>query len=278
MRVSAATLETFYATRLGRAAAERLNQRLVDLWGPCQGLSVLGLGFALPVLSPWQASARACIGAVPTEIGETRHDGPRGGMLVSCADDRLPFNDGVFDRIVLLHAIEEADNPRQVLREAWRVLAPEGRLVVAAANRRSLWSLDDRNPFGHGRPWTRSQLIGYLSDSLFQVSASTTAVHMPPLNWSIITAAARSWERVGEIVTPGLGGVVLVEAVKRLYAKPGGSAAATVTDAVKASKGRAALPRKEAALDKRIPITSPAFDAKVPADKPEAMQSMEPGK
>ncbi len=244
MRQSAATLETFYTTPQGRAAIARISQRMADLWGGCSGQSVLGIGFPGPLLPLWQDSAKTCIGAVPEKRGET---------LTLSPETRLPFGDGVFDRIFLLHALEEADSPRALMREVWRILAPEGRVTVAAANRKSLWSINENNAFGHGRPWTRRQLVRFMSDSLFQVTASTTAVHMPPLNWPLITAASKSWERAGELVLPALGGVVLVEAVKHLYAKPGGSAGAVVTTAIKASKGRRALPRKEAA-PKRSPI------------------------
>jgi hypothetical protein len=87
-------------------------------------------------------------------------------------------------------------------------------------------------------------MVRFLNDSLFQVTASTTAVHMPPLNWRLITSASKSWERAGELIMPGLGGVVLVEAVKRLYSKPSGSAAAPVTKAVKASRPKPVMPRK----------------------------------
>ncbi len=244
MRQPAATLEAFYQSRLGRCAAQLMSERMLDLWGPCEGQRVLGIGYPSPLLPLWQADAATCIGAVPEEIGEVRLDSNRGQTLCLSPEHRLPFPEGLFDRVFLLHALEEADSPRQLLREAWRVLAPEGRIVIAVTNRRSMWSLVDSKPFGHGRPWTRRQLVRFLNDSLFQVTASTTAVHMPPLDWRLITAASKSWERAGEVVLPGLGGVVLVEAVKRLYTQPGGSAAAPVTKAVKASRPKPVMPRK----------------------------------
>lgn len=248
MRQPASSLEAFYATRLGAMAAARIGQRLRDLWGPCQGLSVLGIGFPQPLLPLWQDTARCAIGIVTEDQNVTTgpFKGPRGGKIAPALDHRLPFGDGVFDRIVLLHAIEDAENPRATLREAWRILAPEGRIVVATANRKSFWSLAESKAFGHGRPWTRKQLMALLNDGLFQVTASTTAVHMPPINWPMITAASESWERVGELVTPGLGGVVLVEAVKHIYANPRGSAPAAVTQAAPVSTKRPVLPRKEA--------------------------------
>lgn len=265
MRQPAATLEAFYATRLGQCAARLMSERMLDLWGNCEGQRVLGIGYPSPLLPLWQADAASCIGAVPEEIGEVRQASDRGQTLCLSPEQRLPFPEGLFDRVFLLHALEEADSPRQLLREAWRVLAPEGRIVVAVTNRRSMWSLVDSKPFGHGRPWTKGQLVRFLNDSLFQVTASTTAVHMPPLDWRLITAASKSWERAGELALPGLGGVVLVEAVKRLYSKPGGSAAAPVTKAAKASRPKPVMPRNlaqrtgsEAAPNTGIDVTSQA--------------------
>ena len=246
MRQPAATLDAFYRSRLGQSAAALICERMTALWGSCQGQRVLGVGYPGPLLPLWQAEASSCVGAVPEEIGEVRLAAEHGQSLCLIPEHRLPFAEGLFDRVFLLHALEEADSPRQLLREAWRVLAPEGRLVIAVTNRRSMWSLAESKPFGHGRPWTRRQLVRFVNDSLFQITASTTAVHMPPVDWRLITAASKSWERVGELILPGLGGVVLVEAVKRLYSHPGGSAGAPVTKAVKAGRSEPVMPRKAA--------------------------------
>ena len=59
---------------------------------------------------------------------------------------------------------------------------------------------------------------------------------------------------------PGLGGVVLVEAVKRLYSKPSGSAAAPVTKAVKASRPKPVMPRKLADRASVEPSKNPSID------------------
>lgn len=250
MRLAASDLDDFYASRLGKAVDFLLMKRMGDLWGDCKNLNVLGMGYARPLLLGYAGTAKACIATTPHMGRETAWAATeRGVSTCLAAEDRLPFSDGTFERIILLHAIEEADSPRAVLREAWRLLAPEGRMLVAVANRKGLWSLFENTPFGHGRPWTRRQLIAYLDDHLFQVTASTTAVHLPPVKWGPLAAGAEGWERVGELLTPGFGGVVMVEAVKRLYARPGGGAPATVTDVVPGRKGVAPLPRKEAEVE-----------------------------
>jgi hypothetical protein len=49
----------------------------------------------------------------------------------------------------------------------WRVLAPEGKLLLVAPNRTSLWAQVERSPFAHGRPYSRSQLDRLLRDAMF---------------------------------------------------------------------------------------------------------------
>ena len=49
---------------------------------------------------------------------------------------------------------------------------------------------------------------------------------------------------IGRLVAPGLGGVVLVEAVKRLYASPGGGAVAPVTEKVRIARPAASQRRE----------------------------------
>ena len=231
MRQDAVTLERFYASALGAAASRVLSGKLTDLWGPANGFSLLGLGYALPVLGVFSETASRCIAAIPSGHGPAHWNcAGRGNATVSVGDNRLPFPDGLFDRVIVLHGLEEAGDPSAYLREIWRITAPEGRIVLAAANRAGVWSRATRTPFGHGRPWSRTQLISLLSTGLFQVTASTTALHMPPLATRLVTSAAEGWETIGGTLTPGFGGVVLVEAVKRLYARPGGGAVAPATE------------------------------------------------
>jgi SAM-dependent methyltransferase len=78
--------------------------------------------------------ARSC--AAPGE-GQRLADIP----VLGCAYDALPVPNGSLDALVLHHALEAAPDPRGVLREAARVVAPGGRLVVCTFNPLSLWGL-----------------------------------------------------------------------------------------------------------------------------------------
>ncbi|MBS1146038.1 MAG: methyl-transferase [Proteobacteria bacterium] len=66
----------------------------------------------------------------------------------------LPFENQSLDLLLLPHVLEFSSNPHQVLREAERVLRPEGRLVLAGFNPRSLWGLAHQlKGSERGYPW-----------------------------------------------------------------------------------------------------------------------------
>jgi SAM-dependent methyltransferase len=225
MRVDVLALQRFYGGPMGQAALSMAGRRIFDAWGDCKGLDVLGFGYATPYMDPWLTSARRTVALMPATQGVERW--PSHGPNQACIgdEDRLPFQEAMFDRILCVHALEEADNPRALLRELWRALAPEGRLMICVANRSGLWARTENTPFGQGRPFSRSQLSGLLSDAMFQPVAWSRALYAPPLSWKVATGgASETWESVGEKAWPAMGGLLLVEAVKRLYADsmPGG--------------------------------------------------------
>jgi SAM-dependent methyltransferase len=76
---------------------------------------------------------------------------PDGCDLLVDQFEALPFDTQSLDLLVLPHVLEFAQDPHQVLREAERVLRPEGRLVLAGFNPVSLWGLRD----WLGRPFER---------------------------------------------------------------------------------------------------------------------------
>jgi SAM-dependent methyltransferase len=146
--------------------------------------------------------------------------------------EELPFGTQSVDLLVLPHVLEFAHDPHAVLREADRVLRPEGRLIVSGFNPVSLWGLRHRvgragrGP-GPGAAGGRAAprvggFIGYwrLRDWLrllgFEVEAGRFGCYRPPV------ASARWLERwawvegVGERWWPVLGGVYFLSAVKRV--------------------------------------------------------------
>ena len=68
---------------------------------------------------------------------------------------------------------------------------------------------------------TGVQLTRLLEDAMFAPQASARALYAPPIDWGIITGAGDAWEKIGRFAWSGFGGVLMIEAIKRLYIQPG---------------------------------------------------------
>ncbi|MSO84863.1 MAG: methyltransferase domain-containing protein [Rhodospirillales bacterium] len=218
MRTDVVDLRDFYATSLGQAARRIVRTRLRDIWPDVRGMTVVGLGYATPFLAPFRAEAARAIAAMPASQGVLHwpHEGP--GLTALIDEIELPFPDLSIDRLVLVHYLETAEQVRPLMREAWRVLTGEGRLMVVAPNRRGLWARFEHTPFGHGRPYSQGQLNRLLRECMFTPTRTEMALYLPPVSWRVAPAAAPAWERLRAWGLSTFAGVVMVEASKQVYA------------------------------------------------------------
>ena len=218
MAVDVHTAADFYTTARGAVAARLVRERLQRMWPTMDGRAVLGIGYAAPYLRLWRERAARCVLATQAQTGAARWPAGAPGLSCMAEEDALPFPDLCFDRILLVHGLENAENARRMLREVWRVLKDDGQLLVVAPNRRGMWAHVESTPFGHGQPYSPGQIGRILAASLFRVERRDTALYMPPTRLRIVLRSAPLWERSGRRVAPTLAGITLTEAVKDLYA------------------------------------------------------------
>lgn len=218
MAADAHTALHFYGTARGGVACRLLRERLVQTWPDLSRMKVLGLGYASPYLRAWHGQAERCIAAIPAHVGVVRW--PAEGPNLACAVDEtaLPFPDLHFDRILLVHGLEAAENARGLLREVWRVLKDDGRLLVVAPNRVGVWAHVESTPFGYGTPYSPGQIGRLLEASLFRVERRDFALYLPPTRLRAVLRAARLWEKGGRWLAPQFAGVTVTEAIKDAYA------------------------------------------------------------
>ncbi|NJO55505.1 MAG: hypothetical protein HC834_03155 [Rhodospirillales bacterium] len=119
--------------------------------------------------------------------------------------------------MLLVHAIECAEQTRELMRELWRVLTDGGRMIVVAPNRRGLWARFERTPFGQGRPYSQSQLAANLREAMFNPYNASSALFVPPVRSRMLLSAASAWEEIGQRWFPTFAGVVVFEATKQFY-------------------------------------------------------------
>lgn len=211
-------LREFYASPLGNTTRRLIANRLKTKIGSAAGAAVLGLGYAMPYLEATGADAGTALSFMMARQGVIHwpSDGPVRSALVDETD--LPLLESAVDIIVAVHALELSQAPAEMLREAWRVLAPQGRLILVVPNRRGLWARFDTSPFGQGQPFSRPQLAGLLRDCEFSILSWTHALHFPPSGRGMALSSAGVLEGVLGRIMPAVSGVLIVEAVKQVYA------------------------------------------------------------
>jgi SAM-dependent methyltransferase len=211
-------LREFYTSRLGDTTRRLIANRLKPRLGPLTGATVLGLGYATPYLDDCTAEARCNMAFMLARQG-VMHWPPEGSVQSALVDEfDLPLLESTIDLALVIHGLELTDAPDEMLKEVWRVLAPQGRLLLAVPNRRGVWASFDTSPFGYGQPFSRPQLSRLLRESQFAVLSWSPVLFLPPSGRSIFLSSAGFLESVGNWLMPALSGVVIVEAVKQVYA------------------------------------------------------------
>ncbi|MDR3474876.1 MAG: methyltransferase domain-containing protein [Devosia sp.] len=207
----------FYKSPLGRISRALVRDRIVEMAGDVRGKRVLGLGFATPYLRFCLASAERVMAFMPARQGASAwpREGP--SMTVLCDPLEMPLTDAAVDLIIAVHAFEHIGDATELMRELWRVAAPNARLIVVVPRRRGLWAQRDNTPFGSGNPFSKSQLEKLLRDHSFTPEAWSDGLFLPPVQGAFMLRWARFFERAGRLFGPALAGVTCVRARKELF-------------------------------------------------------------
>ena len=145
------------------------------------------------------------------------------GAALAADPLQLPLASQSLDLIVLPHALESHLDAHHVLREAERVLRPEGQVVISGFNSLSLWGL--RRMFGGRRaasPWD-ARFIGllrlkeWLQLLGFELNGGRFGCYAPPFAQARWLERFAFMEKAGARWWPILGGVYVVRAVKRVH-------------------------------------------------------------
>lgn len=148
------------------------------------------------------------------------------GAALTADPLQLPLASQSIDLLALPHGLELTADPRHVLREAERVLMPEGQIVISGFNPLSAWGLrhwlaGERGRRVAGAPWD-ARFIGLLrlKDWLhllgFELNGGRFGCYAPPFQRAQWLARSGFMENAGARWWPILGGVYVVRAVKRV--------------------------------------------------------------
>lgn len=162
--------------------------------------------------------------------------------------EQLPLASQSVDLLLLPHVLEFSPHPHQILREAERVLMPEGNLIISGYNPFSLWGLWRVLPYNRrDYPWcgrfiSLPRLKDWLALLGFEVVGGRMCCYAPPFRQEQLLGKFHFMEDAGDRWWALAGGVYFIQAKKRVQGMrlimPGWN------DARAARKGLAPAPQK----------------------------------
>jgi len=137
--------------------------------------------------------------------------------------NELPFATETIDLLVLPHVLEFAPDPHQILREAERVLRPEGRLIISGFNPASLWGIRQYLSRLIGTPYlprdgqfmSLFRIKDWLQLLNFSLDRGHFGCYKLPLQGELSMSRMEFLEPMGNRWWPIFGAIFLVSAIKR---------------------------------------------------------------
>lgn len=227
-RPSVVTLRQFYSSFLGRRVRAQVMQAMLRIWPELNGDMLLALGYATPFMRTYlrdeeSAEQPNIFPAMPSEQSAVYWPSHRTNRTTLVDELALPYPNVSVNRIVMAHVLEHTPSERVLLEECWRVLVPGGRMLVLVPNRRSIWSRNSHTPFATGKPYSISQLKEVLCDDLFTHMQTSTVLHIWPAQNRTVLKVMKVLQGVLSLLFPSLGGLIVMEVEKQIYASAGQS-------------------------------------------------------
>ncbi|MGD1956626.1 MAG: class I SAM-dependent methyltransferase [Sphingomonadales bacterium] len=213
MRPDVLDLKAYYASALGPPTVNAIANTLPKFQ---KGERVLALGYGIPYLEALAHECSRAVAAMPARQGALIWQQEGGNQACLVDVDDLPFDDALFDHVLLIHCLEYSGQVGRSLEEAARVLSACGRLHVVVPNRVCPWSRVEATPFGNGRPFSSGQLQDLMHRAHLAAETWQMALMLPP--WKIVTRWKDRAEPVGRRLWSKFGGVYVVSARKERFA------------------------------------------------------------
>jgi SAM-dependent methyltransferase len=210
-------LISYYKSPLGRISRAIVREQILALCGDVTGKRVMGLGFATPYLRFALEPAERVLALMPARQGASAWPREGHSQTVLCDPLEMPLSDAAIDLTIAVHAIEHVADAEELMRELWRITAPNGHLVLVVPRRRGIWAQRDVTPFGQGNPYSGGQLEKLLRDHSFVPEAWRDGLFLPPVKSKLILRSARFFERLGRVLGPPMSGVICVRARKEAF-------------------------------------------------------------
>ena len=209
------TLVDWFDTPLGQslycAEEERIHSTIAQL----KSQHALQLG----TLTRTHSLLKASKAKTQLLLDANLHDTPSG---LRAHPEAIPLEQNSFDLVLMPHTLDFCSNPHAVLREAHRILSPEGHVVIIGFNPYSLWGAwraclrnSERFPWC-GNRISLSRLKDWLALLDFQCAQGRMIYYRPPMHSEKWRARLAVLDKMGDRWWPLLAAVYLFVAKKRV--------------------------------------------------------------
>lgn len=211
-------LRDFYTTPLGYVVRRMIRRKVRELWPNVKGRNMMALGYPTPFLRYYREEAQRLVALMPAEQGALSWSRKTPNIVALTEETQLPLANKSVDFVLVAHALEHTSKPEEMIQEIWRVLTDGGRLILIVPNRAGVWARIEKTPFGQGRTYSLFQLNQFLKENTFAPLHAEHALYIPPSQSRVFLSTASAWEKMGHKWFRHLGGVLIVEATKQIYA------------------------------------------------------------
>jgi SAM-dependent methyltransferase len=140
---------------------------------------------------------------------------------VRCQSMQLPFQTASIDLLLLPHMLEFSGDPHQTLRDAGRVLVPEGHIIISGFNPYSTWGIKRLLSRSGGYPWQGTffslpRIRDWLELLDFEITEVRTACHRLPFNNPSWLRRRGLMDSISGRWCPMTGGIYFIVAKKRI--------------------------------------------------------------
>lgn len=202
-----ATIDDWYLAETGQYLFNELEERINPILSTTFGYYSLQIG-CHGMAARLQESCRVKHQFTLDELGS--------GARVRANPSMLPVASDSVDLVILMHHLSNTGEPHAVLREAFRILIPEGKLVIIDFNPVSLWGLRhlcqswlERVPFT-GHLYTARRIDDWMRLLGFDQNRHIRLGYLPPIQKPSITRHLGWLEKGMRTVSPALGAINLM--------------------------------------------------------------------
>ncbi len=140
---------------------------IAAVWARLPEERLVGLGYAVPYLERFKADTERTFAFMPAGQGAVNWPVAELSATALIFDEELPLPDSSIDRVLMVHSLEFAENPRETMKSSgacWRLADGSS---SSCPNRQGVWARMEHTPFGSGRPYSRGQLTALLRETNF---------------------------------------------------------------------------------------------------------------